>query len=457
MMISTPKVAWFTPFHNRSSIGKFSQAVTQQLATQAQVDLWVVDSGNLLNTSLRMVPYGNISHYENWLREYDYVVYNLADNVANHSRIYEASLRHRGIIILHDYVMQHFFVDYYRSTRQLQRYCDVMKRWYGIGDLHVSGAEWSGPWADVYLQEDVVNYPLFEEAIVGATGVIVHSDVLRNRVCAAATSPVAKIHLAHSVYRTSSTLSRTELGVPEGRLLLVTIGPLNQNKRIETTLRAIAADAVLKSRIYYMVVGASDSGYGQRMAELSEELGIQDVVRFSGYVEESVLRAALSHADICIDLRWPAMEGASDSIVWEMSFGKATVVIDTGVYHELPNDAVSKVSVEYELDDLSRSLRVLVSDETLRRSMGGAAMKFAAENFTPGKYAERFLDFCHEVSRYQPAFRLAELVAGELRAIGATTDMAIVDTIARQSAALLDGEWDPPILKNVSQPRSTDP
>ncbi len=323
----TPKVAWFTPFHKKSSIGQFSQGVTQQLATQAQVNLWVAETDDLLDTSLRVVPYARLSHYADWLREYDYAVYNFGNQIEDRRHIYEACQRHKGIVILHDFV-EH-------------------------------------------------------DAIVGATGVIVHSDLLRDRVKAVTCAPVTTIQLAYAVDRTVPTRSRTDLSVPKDRLLIVSLGNLNRNGHVETALRAIAAGTDLKNRIYYMVLGSFDTPHGQQLVEMSRELGLQDVVHFAGPAGEDLLQSAVTDADIC--------------------------------------------------------------DETLRGALGDAV--FASQQFSPGEYATQFLHFCQELAVYEPAFRLAELVAAELKAIGVTPDMPIVDTVARQAAALLDGEWDPPILR----------
>lgn len=363
MTAPTTSVAWFTPFQKKSSIGQFSQAVTQQLSTQARVDLWVAETGDLLDTSLRLIPFARISRYENWLQEYDYVVYNLGNQTEDHGHIYNASQRHKGIVILHDFVAP--------------------------------------------------------EPVVGAEGVIVHSDLLRDRVSMITSAPAAKIQFPYAVDRTS-TRSRSDLGVPNDRLLAVTIGDFNENRYIEAVLRTISDDD-LKNRIYYIVLGSFDTPYGQRMLELRRELCLQDAVHFAGLANEDLVRAALTHADICIDL----------------------------LYSEIPSDASLKVRPDYEFEDLSRNLRALVSDETLRRALGPAAVRFASQHFSPEVYASQFLHFCREIAVYQPAFRLAELVAAELRAIGVTPDMAIVDTVARQAAALLDGGWDPPILRKT--------
>lgn len=338
----------------------------------ATVDLWVAGSGDLLDTSLRVVNYSGISHFEDWLVEYDYVFYN------------DAPQRHSGIVILHDLARR--------------------------------------------------------EALVGAAGVVVHSDALFEKVRYHASSPVTKIHLAHSIDRTCLICSRAELGVPPDRLLLITIGPVNPNRCIEQTLRALAADSHLKRRIHYLVLGSCDSFYGQRMLELSRDLGLQETVRFTGYVDEPALRAALVHADLCCNLRWPDTGAASDSLVLEMLFGRAIIVIDSGVFGELPEGAAAKVRPGREVEDVGRHLRHLVSDEDARHTMGQAALRFASEHCSARTYASQLLAFCRNLAKCEPAFELAELVARELKAIGVTPDMPIVDRIARESAMLLYGD-----------------
>src|SRR6185437_13682278 len=127
-------------------------------------------------------------------------------------------------------------------------------------------------------------------------------------------------------------------------------------------------------------------------------------------------------------------------------FGKASIVTDTGVYSELPDDCVRKVRPEHELADFTRHLRDLVCNSNLRRCLGEHAQRHADANFGPEIYVSRFLKFCSEVLYCKPTLALIDHAARELRRMGAGSDMQIVDTVARESLLLMDGDYDPPVL-----------
>jgi len=443
------KIAWFTPFLKVSAIGRFSRLVTNRLAQSARVDLWVADpeTEELHETALRIIRYSQLAHAERLLHEYDVIVYNLGDQIHYHRHIFEISQRVRGIIILHDYVMHHFFAAYYDIHHAWDKYAEVMRRWYNA-DLRLSPTGWTGDTWRVWERDEVIQYPLYQEAIVNCNGVITHADFVRDAVDRVASAPVTRIHLAYSTDCTSPVLSRRQLQVPEDSVLVVTTGHVNENKRIHVVLQALAANRDLLDSITYVVIGKCDGPFGPRVKAMRDELNLGDSVRLIGYASDQVLRSFLWHSELCVNLRWPAMEGGSASCAEQMLFGKPSIVTDTGVYSELPETCVRKVRPDHELDDLTRHLRDLVHDAPLRKLMGSEARIYAEANFCPDVYVRRFLDFCTEVAYYGPALSLMDTAGSELRRIGISSDMAIVETVAREGALLMGADCDPPVLRN---------
>lgn len=443
------RIAWFTPFRKVSAIGRFSQSVTNCLAKTARVDLWLAEpeSEELHDTGLQIISYLHLSRFERFLAEYDLVVYNMGDQAEYHGAIYSAARLVPGVVILHDYVMHHFFAGYYEQRNAWQEYADAMARWYGA-DIQLLGGQWGGAHWRVWETDEVLRYPLFEQAIVGSQAVIVHADFVRDRVARIAAVPVEKIHLAYTVDRSSPVISRAKLGIPEDRLLIVTVGNANENKRIHVVLQALADNPELAQRLTYVVLGKFDGPFCGKLNTLRRELNLEDTVKFMGYANADILRAYLKHADLCVNLRWPAMEGGSASCAEQMLFGKPVIVTDTGIYSELPDDCVRKVRPDHETEDLVHHLHELVGDNKLRNQLGAQAARFAEKHFSPAAYAGHFLEFCGELPYYRPAYSLTELVGRELKDIGVTPDMAIVETVSRESALLLDGEYAPPILRD---------
>ncbi len=234
-------------------------------------------------------------------------------------------------------------------------------------------------------------------------------------------------------------LTREELGVPVENTLLVTVGHVNSNKRVHAVIEALAARPHLCRALTYAVVGPADSVYQDRLLKAVRKHRLENVVHFLGYVSDDVLESYVEQADVCVNLRFPATEGASGSAVEEMMRARPLLVTDTGFFRELPDDCVLKVDPQREAQELPVALDRLIRDVELRRRMGRRAAEFAEENCRPEQYALNLLQFAREVRDAIPLLRLADRVAGELNNIGVHGGMPIVQTVAREASALFCG------------------
>ena len=182
--------------------------------------------------------------------------------------------------------------------------------------------------------------------------------------------------------------------------------------------------------------GSYRQRYRHRLASSARKLGLESVVRFPGAVSDEVLEAYLANADICVNLRFPAIEGASASIVEEMLHGKPVIVTDTGFYSELPNDCVFKIRPTHEDEDLAVCLRKLVGDREARLKTGRMAKQFAETHFQAAEYAKELLRFIREVRSTKPLLQLADRIAGEFRTMGIDGGMDIVETVSQECVNL---------------------
>jgi glycosyltransferase involved in cell wall biosynthesis len=439
------RIAWFTPLRRQSAIGRFSVSVAKEIAKQATIDLWIAESAGeeLHETEVRLIRYNGIAGASELLDEYDFLVYNMGDQAANHGPIFEMSRRVPGIVVLHDYVMHHFFAMYFDQRGRWDEYSRVMRRWHGVDLLETRGE----PGWRVWETDEAFDFPLFQEAAVGAQGVVVHSQFVRQAVARSLAAPVTHIPLAYEVNRSDPPLDRDALDIPPGKMLAVTIGQANENKRIHVVMETIAANPELAQSLLYVVVGGCQGPYGEKLLALRDHLGLRDQVRFTGYASDHLLQSYLAHADFCVNLRLPAMEGGSASCAEQMLYGKAIIVTDTGVYRDFPDYCVWKTRPESESADLDRAMRTLTANPELRRRLADAAWHHAEKNFAPAAYANSVLAFCTLLTQSRPATDLIDEAARELRRMGVTPDMAVVATVARESARLTDGDDDPPVLR----------
>jgi glycosyltransferase involved in cell wall biosynthesis len=433
------RIAWFTPFGRESAIGRVSRLVVKELTRSVEVDIWHPTAKVLHDTPIRTIAYSPATPVASiGLEAYDLAVYNFGNHLEYHRQIFEISRRTPGINIIHDVVLHHFFARYYLEYQCAPAsYVRVMEHWYGESGKGValasSGAQAAHP---IWLSDDVVRYPLFEEALQGAYGVVAHSEFLVEKIRGVFKGPVSKLPLAYDAAVPTRVPSRKSLGIPQGRLLVVTIGRVNRNKRIERTIEALGEHPELAARVQYVVIGYGDPDYLEKLARAVRAQHLTDTVRFAGPVSDECLGAFLAHADIAVNLRYPAFEGASASVIEELLHGKPVIVSDTGCYLELPDDCVWKVRPEYEAEDLVAALSRLIEEESLRRRLGETGRQYACNTFRADRYAAGILELAAEVLYAKPLLAYADRVGQEMARLGVDPEAPLVSTVSDVSAEM---------------------
>ncbi|HEX4232626.1 MAG TPA: glycosyltransferase family 4 protein [Bryobacteraceae bacterium] len=425
------KVAWFTPLSIGSAIGRASACIAAELATVAEVEVCYFDSGEVRQIKAPGKRFSSADSVTGRaLSRYDFVFYNLGNNLPYHREIYLLSRRHPGICILHDVVMHHFFAAYYlEELRDAPALAGLMERHYGEKGRQASGRGiWETP--------EVTDFPLFEEAIVGAKGVITHSAFFKERVQRVFPGPVHHIPLPYDADLRPTATPREQLIAP-GDLLIVTVGQVNSNKQIDAVIRALARSGS-ERRYIYAVLGHCPPEYKVRLQQFAHQARIADRVRILGPVSDDLLHAYLQHADICATLRYPVTEGASASVIEEMLFGKPVIVNKIGFYAELPDDCVVKVPCGDEAA-LAMALKGLMEDDSYRNSIGSAAQIYAKREFRADRYAREVLDFAWEATGAQYLLHLADHVAAEFTRMRVAADTPVVDRISATCEDLFSG------------------
>jgi len=427
------KIAWFTPFNRQSGISRYSQTATNELVKHCQVDLWVSDNTDLLPTDLRICRYSTDKDFSPKRKDYDYVIYNMGAHLGYHKAIYEASKVNKGVVILHDFVMHHFFAGYYlEHMRDKAAYLNAVDSLYGKFGRETAANSLNDNCRHVWETDNVVDYPFFEKAIEGAMGVIVHSDFLAANARKRFLGPVGTIYLPFNPALISHhDTSKADLGLPEDKLLIVTSGHINPNKKIDKVIEVLAENKDLAHQVTYVIVGSSDfEKYFSYLQSMVKENNLQNTVRFMGFQPDHVLDDYRLNADIFINLRFPAIEGASWSLVSELHYGKPVIVIDNGFYSEIRDGCLVKIKVSNLKTGLCEALNKLVADRDMRVLIGEKGKQFALSNFTTEKYCHSFISFLEQVQGNQPVLQLVDRVGQELSTMGATDTTEVVNKSA---------------------------
>ena len=426
------RLAWFTPFDRRSAIGRFSVSVTRELAHMAAVDVWHPATSEPLPTPARLCSFSCSSDVpKDVLRTYDIVFYNMGNYSPYHADIYEVSRRHPGIFVLHDLVMQDFFWTYFlERRRQPSAYEAALVRHYGEPGKELAEAILGGKASLILTSGKVLEFPLFEEVIQGAYGVITHSVWARERVKEKFAGPVTALFLPYEGSTPVRDVEASEIEKSPERVLILTAGVINPHKRVDAVIRVLGRHRDLRERVLYLVVGPIEEQYRLALARLIAEQNLTDVVKLCGRVPDDRFAACLRSADICVNLRWPPTEAASASLVEQMCNAKPVIVTDVGFYSELPSDCVCRISPARECEELAIVLRNLVERPELRAELGGKARRFAEQHFLASAYARAVLEFAWQVRSLKPLLEVADRLGRELNAVGVPSTAELVDVVS---------------------------
>ena len=428
------RIAWFTPFSNRSAIGEFSRHITDVLSDHAEVEIWTQDTGPLHPTELRVIGFSSSSPDLDLLPQRDVIVYNMGDHLPFHGHIHAVSQRYPGIVILHDRVLHHLFAGLWLMDPEpaRQTYVDRMETFYGRQGRDIAEASLLGERPPVWeSDEEVLEYPLYEEALLHAIGTITHSEHQAEDVRERWLGPVRSLHLpcyADVLQRVEELPSPTARS--DGRLRLLSIGHVNPNKQTHRVVEILAADPELAARVHYTIVGPTDDFYAyvadlQRLVERNRDTLSVDIL---GWRDDRELERLMAETDVFVNLRHPVMEGSSASLMRQLAFGRPVVCFDEGLFGELPAEAAVQVPAG-DFVAVAGALREIVFDAD-RRHLIGAAGRSVAESYTEARYVQGLLELIEQARRAAPALSFLDRVAVELGRMGVDRRLPVFDGIS---------------------------
>ena len=353
----------------------------------------------------------------------DVALYHVGNDPEAHGWIVDALKRRPGVVVLHDFVLHHLVAGLTIGRKDGHGYLAAMERDAGIpGRLLAHGVldgRVSPPWE---TRPD--EFPLAGEVLANATGLIVHSHYVENRVVEAGyDGPIWRIE--HPAWPAAGI----EPAPKEGRPLFGCFGHLNASKRIPQLVGAFALVRTRHPNAKLLLVGPASPGFD---ADRFVAEGVERI----GYVEEEQLWSLMAACDACISLRSPTMGETSGSAIRALSLGRPLVVSDLGWFSELPDDVALKVPVdEDEIASLATALELLASSEPTQLAMSDAARAYAQREHEVGHVAENYAAALEEAAG---GTRVADAVVAEVAQAAAEIGIEPGTPFAAELAGRLD-------------------
>jgi glycosyltransferase involved in cell wall biosynthesis len=171
--------------------------------------------------------------------------------------------------------------------------------------------------------------------------------------------------------RVRSTPPAPEM-LSSGQLRLVYLGAMNPQDGVDYLLRALRSLRRDLGREDFMCVLIGDGDVKQEMEALNAELGLSDLVKFTGYIPDETVMQHLSAADICLDPN--PSSPLNDVSTWikvmeYMALGKPIVSFDLKETRTSARDAAVYVTPNNERK-FAEAIALLMDDPIQRAKMG---------------------------------------------------------------------------------------
>jgi glycosyltransferase involved in cell wall biosynthesis len=434
------RVAYFSPLNPlRSGISDYSEELLPHLAAAGlEIDLYVdgfQPSNAAVTERFRWFDYRREPERLRALPAYDVALYQMGNDHRYHAGLYEAALAHPGVVVLHDFALQNFFLGLARERGDWRVYLDEMEACHGAA-ARAEAEQTLRRGGTPSAAAAPLSFPLNRRLANAAAGVLVHSEWGRERLARVAPGvPVEHVNLPVVPEEAAAREPREARGRP---VEIASFGHVTTEKGIERTLAALAALGGGYD-FRYTLVGQPE---GFDAAGLVRSHGLADRVAVTGFVTLEEFKARIRATDIAVNLRERTVGETSASVCRIMAAGVPVLVSDVGWYAELPDDAVVKIDSGREADSQLRAfLARLIADAPLRRRIGENARRHILAEHAVGRGAARYLHFLKDVVRLRDRRRLTRRVSTELAALGvAPEDDSILRRVATEIVRLAPAE-----------------
>ncbi|MSQ15730.1 MAG: glycosyltransferase [Dehalococcoidia bacterium] len=438
------RVAYFSPLPpTPSGISDYSRDLLPDLCELADVTV-VAEDADSLDTGVL----GRASVVDH--REFDPApqaqsrsinIYQMGNSPC-HRYMYPFILKYPGIVVLHDYVLHHFVWENSIGIGKTAGYLREMGYSMGRDGLDSAHRVLAGKATPMFFQ-----HPLSERVLDASFGLIVHSSYVRDLVLR--TRPSAKVKVVPMGMPLPEVMPRNEaralLGLSKDSFIVASFGQASPHKRIDVVARAVAKLRVNVPDSLYIIAGSTVPGFD--VSRVARDLGIEDVVKITGFTDSQSFTAFMMAADVCVNLRYPTAGETSASALRAMAAGRATIISDVGAAQDIPDSVCIKIDIGAdEEEQLLQHLKTFAENKGAADSLGETARKYIAENHTLQGAARRYVSFINEV--VDSPISSSKSLAGFIRN---DPDEAVLDKIARDLDALAVTRQDRDIIGMVSE------
>ncbi len=390
-----PRVAYVSPIPpQKSGIAHFSADLLPSLEKYLDLDLYIEPglkpSNAQLRTGYQFFPWNElIARKDN----YDTVIYQMG-NSEFHAHMFQLIKDFPGVVNLHDFFLSHLVRHLISLSHpdfinhDLRSYIDRDHGLRGIIDLVQKGPE-----------EVVWQWPLNWQVLKYAQTIIVHSAYQKELLeYYYGNGWAPKLHIIRQPYpitkenvQENKASSKVSLGIDKDQFLLCSFGLVQSQKLGHNILQAFATAFANIPQALLIFIGDIDKGdYGNELLKLINDLGLNNRVKITGFVDDTTYNQYLHSADVAIQLRTKSRGETSRAVFDSMAHGIPTIVNLHGSLTDYNPNVVVQLPEYPDAESLATAMFKLWADSDLRQKIGSQAKKEIIEKHDPDLIAQQY-------------------------------------------------------------------
>ena len=308
-------------------------------------------------------------------RDADVALYHIGNNHL-HREIYARAIEKPGVAVLHDAVLNHFFL----GTLDQRGYIEEFTYNYGEWTRGLAEDLWRNR-ARSAADPRYFDYPMLKRIATASRAMIVHNPaaahVVERHAPGVRIFEIPHFFTTPAVPDAIETLRfRASLGLRPRTLLVGVFGHLRESKRISVLLRAIQQAWQQGADARLLVAGSFASSDLER--SVTPLLDDSRILR-TGYLSEPEFWRYAAASDLCVNLRFPTAGESSGIAIRMMGIGKPVVFTAGEEIARIPEDACLRVDLGPAEEEILAGMIVwLASDREVGTEIGRRAAQYIA-------------------------------------------------------------------------------
>lgn len=249
----------------------------------------------------------------------------------------------------------------------------------------------------------VIKSKLRDSMFKMADSIVLVSEGLRNAFLDCSDVGEDRVHVVRNGANTdlfipkNSSRMKEKLGLESGHYMCYS-GSLQPWHNIPLLFHALSAIRPSLDDWKLLIVGAGKAR--PSLESLSCQLGIEDSLKFVGYVSYFDVNEYINAADFCVHISRPLGYTLSPLKFYEyLSCGRPVLADDLVEVDEDTQECTANVK-HGDAEELSHALLELIGNEDIRREMGKKAREVAVKKYSWTHTATRISEICEQVSRH---------------------------------------------------------